>query len=200
VEALAGAAELEERIGGSVFRFGPASFFQVNTRLVEPVADFMRASLAGLEAPAVADLYCGVGTFGLLLAGMAREVIGVESDAANVAFLRKNIGLNRAASFVVGAGRSEDWTGRVLDRGVDAVILDPPRKGVDATILSALVKRPVARVIYLSCNPATLARDLKTLLGVYRLADVRVFDVFPQTPHIETCVVLMKGVGPKYLF
>jgi len=187
---LAGAAEVEERVGGSVFRFGPSSFFQVNTRLLEPVAAFMRAALAGLAAPAVADLYCGVGTFGLLLAGMAREVIGVESDPANIAFLRKNIGLNRATSFAVGEGRSEDWAGRLLERGVDAVILDPPRKGVDARVLADLVKRPAARVIYLSCNPATLARDLKTLLRVYGLAEVRVFDFFPQTPHIEACVVL----------
>jgi 23S rRNA (uracil1939-C5)-methyltransferase len=187
---LAGAAEVEERVGGSVFRFGPSSFFQVNTRLLEPVAAFMRASLAGLEAPAVADLYSGVGTFGLLLAGTAKDVIGVESDPANISFLRKNIALNGAASFTVGEGLSEDWAGRILDRGIDALILDPPRKGVDARTLAALVKRPAARVIYLSCNPATLARDLKTLLGVYGLAEVRVFDFFPQTPHIETCVVL----------
>ena len=189
---LAGASELEERVGETVFRFGPSSFFQVNTRQLEAVAAFMRASLAGLQAPAIADLYCGVGTFGLLLAGMAKEVVGIESDPANIAFLKTNIALNQAGSFAVGQGRSEEWAGRVLDRGIDALVLDPPRKGVDGRILTALVKRPVARVIYLSCNPATLARDLKTLLGVYRLADIRVFDFFPQTPHIETCVVLSR--------
>ncbi|MDH4197350.1 MAG: 23S rRNA (uracil(1939)-C(5))-methyltransferase RlmD [Candidatus Aminicenantes bacterium] len=189
---LAGTSGLEERVGGTSFRFGPSSFFQANTRQIEAVTAFMRASLAGFQTPVLADLYCGVGTFGLLLAGTAKEVVGVESDPANIAALRTNIALNRVTSFTIGEGRSEEWIGRVLDRGVDAVILDPPRKGVDGRILTALVERPVACTIYLSCNPATLARDLKTLLGVYRLTDIRVFDFFPHTPHIETCVVLSR--------
>ena len=189
---LAGQSDLEERVDGTVFRIGPSSFFQVNTRQLEAVAAFMRASLAGLQTPAIADLYCGIGTFGLLLAGTAKEVIGVESEPANIASLKTNIALNRVGSFTIGEGRSEDWVGRVLDRGVDAIVLDPPRKGIDGRILAALVERPVTRIIYLSCNPATLARDLRALLRAYRLADIRVFDFFPHTAHIETCVVLSR--------
>ena len=187
---LAGTSGLEERIGETLFRFGPSAFFQVNTRQLEAVTELMRASLARLQVHVLADLYCGVGTFGLLLAGTAGKVVGVESDPATIAALQANIALNRARTFEVGEGRSEEWIGRVLDRNADAVILDPPRKGVDGRILAALVERPVAGLIYLSCNPSTLARDLRRLLGAYRLADIRVFDFFPHTAHIETCVVL----------
>jgi tRNA/tmRNA/rRNA uracil-C5-methylase (TrmA/RlmC/RlmD family) len=89
-------------------------------------------------------------------------------------------------------GRAEDWMVWLLDRGVDAVIVDPPRKGLDASLIGALSSRPVPLVLYLSCNPTTLARDLAMMRPAYRPVLVQGFDFFPQTPHIETLAILEK--------
>ncbi len=149
------------------------------------------AAAAGGTADAViADLYCGLGTFGMVLAKRSREVFGVEPEAGNVAFLKKNLALNGIGNFAVCEGTAEEWLPEILDREPAIVILDPPRRGVDPAIVRQLVEEAVPRLLYLSCNPTTLARDLKGLLAAYDVADVRVYDFFPHTPHIETLAVL----------
>ena len=124
------------------------------------------------------------------LAKRAREVFGVEPEAGNIAFLKKNLTLNGIGNFAVCEGTAEEWLPEILERGPGVVILDPPRRGVDPEIVARLVDDPVPRLLYLSCNPTTLARDLKGLLEAYDIANVRVYDFFPHTPHIETLVVL----------
>jgi 23S rRNA (uracil1939-C5)-methyltransferase len=190
---LLGKGFVEENIAGARFRIGAQSFFQVNTEQLAAVAGEMRRIAAAAGEPRIADLYCGIGTFGVLLAPGAKEVFGVESEEANIRFLKRNLTQNGVGNYAVCEGTSEEWIGEILDRNVDLVILDPPRKGVGPGLARALAEDPVRTLIYLSCNPATLARDLKTLLGAYELAEVRVFDFFPHTPHIETLTILNRA-------
>lgn len=190
---LGGAARLEEAFGGLTFRIGARSFFQVNVGILEKVFDDVGAAVRDVAERGVADLYCGLGTFGIFLAKGAREVFGVEPEPANIAFLKKNLTLNRVGNFAVCEGTAEEWVEYVLDKEVEVVVVDPPRRGVDPGVLAELTVRPVSRLLYLSCNPTTLARDLKTLLGAYELRDVKVYDFFPHTPHIETLAVLERA-------
>ena len=190
---LLGKGFIEENVAGTRFRIGARSFFQVNVEQLTAVAGELRRIAAAAGEPRIADLYCGIGTFGVLLAPGAKEVFGVESEEANIRFLKRNLTQNGVGNYAVCEGTSEEWIEEILDRNIDLVILDPPRKGVEAGLARALAEDPVRTLIYLSCNPATLARDLKTLLGAYELAEVKVFDFFPHTPHIETLTILNRA-------
>jgi 23S rRNA (uracil1939-C5)-methyltransferase len=189
-ETLGGVARLEENVGGIAYRIGARSFFQVNVGILEKVFCDLKEAVRDFSGAGIADLYSGLGTFGLFLAGDAREVFGVEPDPANLSFLKKNMALNRAGNFTVCEGTSEEWLPSLLERDIGVVILDPPRKGVDPGMLRELAARSVPLVLYLSCNPTTLARDLKILLPVYDIKDLKVYDFFPHTPHIEALAVL----------
>ncbi len=198
-DRLFGRAFVEEKVRGLTFRIGARSFFQVNVGILERVIEDMETAVAGsgVADPVVADLYCGLGTFGLALAGRAREVFGVESDEENIGYLKKNLALNGIGNFAVCEGTSEEWMEEILERGPGVVVLDPPRRGIDARIAAALARGPAPLILYLSCNPATLARDLKPLVaGGYELADLKVYDFFPHTPHIECLAILMGDMIP----
>ncbi len=185
-----GLGYIEEQAGGVRYRLGARSFFQVNRFLLEDVLTEVRRVAAESGARRVADLYCGVGTFGLALAAGAEDVQGVESDPVNTALLSQNIQRNGIANFTVRQGTAEEWISRVLAGKPDLVMVDPPRKGLGSLITGPLVQSPPPRLLYLSCDPATLGRDLKSLRNAYSLRRAEVFDFFPQTPHIETLVVL----------
>jgi 23S rRNA (uracil1939-C5)-methyltransferase len=190
---LLGKPFVEESAAGARFRLGPRSFFQVNGDMLLAAIDEMRRVAETAREPRIADLYCGVGTFGILLAHGAKEVFGVESDPENLRFLRKNLFANNVGNYAVCEGTSEEWIGELLDRGIDLVLVDPPRRGLEPPLVRALAERPVPALAYLSCNPATLARDLKGLAKAYVPETVKVLDFFPHTPHIETLVVLKRG-------
>jgi 23S rRNA (uracil-5-)-methyltransferase RumA len=189
-EQLFGRDFIEERTGGLTFRIGARSFFQTNIGILERVFEDVAAAAGGTAEAVIADLYCGLGTFGMSLARRSREVFGVEPEAGNVVFLKKNLALNGIGNFAVCEGTAEEWLPEILDREPAVVILDPPRRGLDPAIVRGLVEEAVPRLLYLSCNPTTLARDLKGLLAAYEVTDVRVYDFFPHTPHIETLAVL----------
>jgi 23S rRNA (uracil1939-C5)-methyltransferase len=189
-EKLFGRDFIEESIRGLTYRIGARSFFQTNIGILEPVFDDVAAAVAPQAGATVADLYCGLGTFGIFLAKRAREVFGVEEAGENIPFLKKNLALNRVGNFAVCEGTSEEWLPEILERAPGVIILDPPRKGVDPRIVRGLVEDPAPILLYLSCNPTTLARDLRGLLEAYVLADLRVYDFFPHTPHIETLAIL----------
>ena len=188
-----GVGFLEEEIGGTRYRIGARSFFQVNVPMLGLVLKDIsfRGRFRGAER--LVDLYCGVGTFGLALAGSVKEVLGIESEGTNIDFLRQNIALNKAPNFKIFEGSAEEWAPTVLSGLVDAVIFDPPRKGLEPKIVEILLASPAGRVFYLSCNPTTLARDLKALSSAYALKTVRGYDFFPHTPHIEALAVLERN-------
>jgi 23S rRNA (uracil1939-C5)-methyltransferase len=193
-DVLAGEAEIEESIAGLRYRVSAASFFQVNVDMVGRIFDYLRPWL-GLSRRIV-DLYCGVGTFALYFAHHGSSVYGIEENAQAVADAAANArrnGLVQLTSFV--AGRVEDLVGtasvREALRDADVVFLDPPRKGCDQVTLAAIADARVPAVWYLSCDPATLARDSKFLVAKgYRLDRVQPFDMFPQTGHVEALVHL----------
>jgi 23S rRNA (uracil1939-C5)-methyltransferase len=191
---LVGNAEMEEEIEGIRFRVSPASFFQVNGEMVGKIFAYLEPLVAG--SARIVDLYCGAGTFALYFAKRGAHVVGIEENPNAVREAKANAELNAVAA------RTTFLTGRVdatlrSARGAqtlaaaDVVFLDPPRKGTDHGTLQALVATRAPQIWYLSCNPATLARDLAFLTaGGYRLGAVQPFDMFPQTGHIEALAVL----------
>lgn len=194
---LAGSAEVEEEIDGVRFRVSSASFFQINSEMVGKIFAFMKPHLNSVHS--IVDLYCGAGTFALFFGKQGARVLGIEENPHAVIEARANAklnGLESSTTFITGSADRALRIGqgaRALAKA-DVVFLDPPRKGSDPATLAALVEARVARVWYLSCNPATLARDLAQLVrGGYRLQQVQPFDMFPQTGHIEALAMLERA-------
>lgn len=184
-----GADYLEERLGSLRYRLSPGSFFQVNTLQTEVLYNTVK-SFAG-TGPMLLDLYGGVGGIALWLAQQFKQVIGVDEVRAAVADAEKNAALNgiQNARFVV--SQTERFISQFRQTGSLTVILDPPRAGCDPRVLKALVQRRPQRLIYVSCDPGTLARDIAFLRqGNYKVLAVQPVDLFPHTPHIETVVYL----------
>jgi len=185
---LWGSGIVRERVGAAAFSFGVASFFQINTPVLEEIGARVVTMLEG--AGRVVDLYCGVGTFGVLLGKQGIASTGVESFAPAVDEARANAAENgvTSAQFECAAASAAlaGERGRTLLAGASAVIVDPPRKGCEDGVIDGIARSRVARVIYISCNPATLARDAKLLLAAgYRMGAVAPFDMFPRTGHVE---------------
>ena len=186
-----------EELGELCFQISAGSFFQVNSQQAEVLFNLVRdyADLKGGET--VFDLYCGSGAISLFLSGQAARVIGVESYAPAVEDAKKNARLNKINNVEFHAGRAEELMPAMLEEGLtaDLVVLDPPRKGCEEKLLAALAEMQPPRIIYVSCNPATLARDLRYLVERgYAVREVQPVDMFPHTAHVE-CVVLMTRSG-----
>ena len=196
---LYGPGCIEDTLCGVPVRLGPLSFYQVNTLAAERLYG-VAAEYAQLEPDDVLlDLYCGMGTIGLSMAGHCRELIGVEiipeaidSAKANAARMGDAVAA-KSRFFCADAGEA---AARLAAEGLrpDVIMLDPPRKGCDETTLSAVVQMSPRRVVYVSCNPSTAARDAAWLgRHGYRAEKVRPVDLFPRTKHVETVVLLSKG-------
>ena len=190
---LWGEEAIEEEILGLHFRVRPNAFLQTNTVMAEKLYDLARsyAGLTGNEN--VYDLYCGTGTIGLSLAKDALTVWGIESSEESVACAVENAELNglaNAAFFAGDVGAALDEL-RERARPPDVVVVDPPRAGLAGNALGRVGRLAAPRLVYVSCNPTTLAGNAKTLVGEhgYRLERVRPVDMFPHTPHVE-CVAL----------
>jgi 23S rRNA (uracil1939-C5)-methyltransferase len=181
---------MEEELAGARFLIRPSSFFQTNTAQAEQMAALVLRGLEVGPEMTVADAYCGVGTFALLLARQARRVIGIEESASAVRDARWN--LRAVPNVEIIQGKTEIIL-PILAETIDGLVLDPPRQGCQRPVLDALVARRIPRVVYVSCDPATLARDLRYLCqttGAYRLLEAQPLDMFPQTAHIETVACL----------
>ena len=193
---LQGRSEIEETIDGVTYRVSAQSFFQVNVDILGRIFDFMKSAL--VHPRRIVDLYCGAGTFSLFFAKNGCQVYGVEENPQAVLEAEGNASLNGLEHWVrFRAGRVEDVVRspeahRAMQEA-DIVFLDPPRKGSDEVTLAAIARTRVPYIWYLSCDPATLARDLKFLgSNGYRLGIVQPFDMFPQTGHVETLVTLYR--------
>jgi 23S rRNA (uracil1939-C5)-methyltransferase len=190
---LWGEEAIEEEILGLHFRVRPNAFLQTNTVMAEKVYDLARsyAGLTGNEN--VYDLYCGTGTIGLSLAKDALTVWGIESSEESVACAVENAELNGLANAAFFAGDVGADLDELRERAgpPDVVVVDPPRAGLAGNALGQVGRLEAPRLVYVSCNPTTLAGNAKTLVGEhgYRLERVRPVDMFPHTPHVE-CVAL----------
>lgn len=189
---LYGEERLEDELMGLSFRLSALSFYQINRvqteKLYQQALEF--AALTGKET--VADAYCGAGTISLCMARNAKRVIGVEIVPEAIADAKENAVRNgvKNAEFIVGA--CEDVLPKLVEEGLrpDVVMLDPPRKGCEESVLTAAAKTQPQRIVYVSCNPATLARDAKRLAGMgYGLKKLRVCDMFSWTGEAE-CAAL----------
>ncbi|MEM8613750.1 MAG: 23S rRNA (uracil(1939)-C(5))-methyltransferase RlmD [Cyanobacteria bacterium P01_H01_bin.105] len=195
---LAGQPYLEEIFLGLRLRIQPTTFFQVNTAQAESLVGLVLDQLDLQGNEIVIDTYCGIGTLSLPIAQRAARCVGIESQAESVAQARQNAALNGLKNTDFFAGAVEDLLLAISAQQaspIDVVVLDPPRKGCDRAVLDALVTIEPGRIVYMSCNPATLARDLKVLCGHgYRLNLVQPADFFPQTAHVECVAFLEKTI------
>lgn len=190
---LWGKERITDTLCGITYEISPHSFFQINPEQTEKLyrKAISFAGLAGDEA--VMDLYCGIGTISLYAAQKARHVTGVEIVPAAVEDARKNAERAGITNVDFYADSAEHIVPQLIQNGErpDVVILDPPRKGSDEKTLSAIVQAAPKRIVYVSCNPATLARDAKFLAQYgYRLEKAEGFDLFPHTVHVETVALL----------
>ncbi len=195
---LAGEDHLVEEIDGLRFLVSAPSFFQVSP--VQAAALYRTAigQAALSRGETACDLYAGVGTLSLFLARTAAAVHAVEEVEAAVADGRRNAAENGMRNLRFHAGLAEAVLPALIGRGMrpDVVVLDPPRKGASVPVLEAVAQAGPRRVVYVSCNPATLARDVQLLCGAgYRLREVQPVDMFPQTPHIECSALLERERG-----
>ncbi|WAH36448.1 23S rRNA (uracil(1939)-C(5))-methyltransferase RlmD [Alicyclobacillus dauci] len=191
VETMKGSGTLIEEISGIPFRVSPRSFLQVQTGMAERMYETVREYAALKSDDTVIDAYCGIGTMTLMLAKESGRAVGIEEIASAVSDARVNRDDNGIENAEFIAGRVEEWMPKWVEDGghADVVVFDPPRKGIDAAALSAVIEAKPRRIVYASCNPATLQRDLKGLLaGGYKVEAMQPFDMFPQTSHVE-CVV-----------
>jgi 23S rRNA (uracil1939-C5)-methyltransferase len=181
--------ELTLTIGGESYSYNAEAFFQTNAILLGPLVEFALQDASGDVA---VDLYCGVGLFTLPLSRRFAEVIGVEANPVAVRFARRSLeraGLSNAR--IINASVA-DWIKR--KSLADSVLLDPPRAGAESVVIKGILDFAVPRISYVSCDPATLARDLKKLIaGGYVIESMAAFDLFPQTHHVETVVRLQLG-------
>jgi len=193
LELIDGRPYLEEVVAGLRFRVGLETFFQTNTAQATRMVEYVVEQAQPLAGRTVVDLYCGVGTFALALARAGGRVTGVELLVSSVEAARGNAALNGldGPAFVFGDVRVV-LPALVAQGGPpDVVVLDPPRAGAGGRVMRKIGRCGARRVIYVSCNPTTLAPDLKELLPFgYDLISVQPFDLFPQTYHVEAVAVL----------
>lgn len=193
-------SDVVENLCGVRFTVPSASFFQVNGAVAALLVEQLRGWFqAGRSRGTLFDLYCGVGVFSMLLGEPFSRVVGIDSDARAIAYAKANsapLG-DRKLSFI--AGRVENALPDIYKRHVlpgSIVLLDPPRTGVGEGVIEVLreADRRIEKIFYVSCNPATLSRDLKRLCGnsSWRLDTVAIFDMFPQTAHLELCCSIVR--------
>lgn len=193
---LYGKDKLTDSLLGLEYEISPHSFFQINHAQTELL--YKKAlEYAEIDKNAtVFDLYCGIGTISLSAARLAKRVVGVEIVPDAIENAKKNANDNGIDNAEFYCAAAEDITPKLIADGVipDTVILDPPRKGSDEKTLGAIVKAAPERIVYVSCNPATLARDLKYLTeNGYETKAATAFDLFPQTCHVESVALLVRA-------
>jgi len=193
IEPVFGETYLTEKINGFSYRIPCASFFQTNSEMAARLQNAVVEFAAPQPGEKIMDLYCGSGFLTLALAKAAERVIGVELDDAAVEIARGNAKLNNIANIDFRSGATEKLLATALsDMAPNTIVLDPPRAGLHPKALEALIGSGAKRLVYVSCNPRALARDLKILLAKYTVEKTRCLDLFPHTPHIETIISLKR--------
>jgi len=190
-----GEETITDYIGRFKFKISPLSFFQVNPVQTEVLYNkaLEYAGLTGEET--VFDLYCGIGTISLFLSEKAKKVYGVEVVEEAIRDAKENAKLNGVDNVEFLVGEAEKIIPDMYQKGIraDVVVVDPPRKGCDEVLLDTLVSMSPERIVYVSCNPATLARDLAFLTGKgFQVVEVQPVDMFPWSIHVESCVLITR--------
>lgn len=193
-KVLYGKGYIEDYIGDRKYKISASSFYQVNPVQTEFLYDTVKeyANLSGEEI--VLDMYAGVGTIGIYLADKAKKVYGIEIVEEAVKMANETIKENEINNCEYICGDAGERLKEILEdnKNIDVTVVDPPRKGLDDLAIETLLNTNSKKIVYVSCNPATLARDLKKLEEKYNIEKVQPVDMFPQTSHVETVVLLVK--------
>lgn len=185
---------ITDRFAGKKIEISPQSFYQVNKlqaeRLYQTAADYLQNRPGDL----LLDLYCGAGTIGIFMSGMVKQVIGVEVVAEAVEDARRNAAMNGIENIEFICADAEMAAGNMALRGLkpDSIVVDPPRKGLSSGTIDAILKMNPQKIVYVSCDPATLARDIAIIVqkSDYQCKRVKPLDMFPRTAHVETVCLL----------
>ncbi len=186
-----GSPILIERLDGYEFEISPDSFFQTNTRQAVNLYNIVK-QYAEIDDHIVWDLYCGTGSIAIFVADKARNVLGFEIVENAVQDAYRNAALNRVSNCAFVAGDLRFNLERHAATPPDVLICDPPRAGMHQDVVTALLDLAPPRIVYVSCNPATMARDLSRLVEKYRVVEVQPVDMFPHTYHIESVAKLIR--------
>lgn len=192
-EVLFGRGYIEDTLCGCTFRISPRSFYQINPTQTERLYNAALDMAHLTTRDKVLDAYCGVGTIGIVASKRAGQVVGVELNADAVRDARVNARRNQADNIAFVQGDAGEYMVELARSGehIDVVLMDPPRAGSDMPFLNSLLTLAPSRVVYISCNPETQARDLRVLTqGGYRVTGIQPVDMFPHTQHIECIVAL----------
>ena len=190
---LYGNGYIDDKLGGYKFKISPMSFYQINPIQTEKLYNIAikKAELTGNET--IFDLYCGIGTIGIFASKHVKQVYGIEIIPQAIEDAKENAKINniKNAEFIVGDVEFA-FSKLFKERKIipEVVFVDPPRKGLDNTTMQNLLKVEPQKIIYISCNPATLVRDLKIFEEKYEINDITPLDMFPWTKHVECCSVL----------
>ena len=196
---LYGKERLEDKVMGKTFLLSPEAFFQINSRQTEVLYQTIKRLLPE-GTTKIYDLYSGIGSIGIAISDETIEVIGVEKNHQAVQDAKLNVKQNGLTKAKYLQASAEKWIQKENLDKTATIIIDPPRKGVDKTLLETLVKSDVQNLIYTSCDPATLARDLAYLTKEgYQIKTIQPVDMFPQTAHVETVALLSKLYVDKHI-
>lgn len=188
---LAGLEKMEVKVCGLDLALLPRSFFQLNTRQAENLYRVVRDWTP--KCRTVVEAYCGIGAMALLAASKARKVIGIESIEDAVINAQENAKKNNIGNVRFICGDAGEELIQISEKKkIDTLIVDPPRSGLDQTMKEAIINAKVRTIIYVSCNPSTLAKDLGVLKDQYAIKKVQPVDMFSQTPHVETVVLMSR--------
>ncbi len=188
-----GKGYIYDKLGDYTFKISPLSFYQINPIQTEKLYNLAleKAELTGEEI--LFDLYCGIGTIGIFMANQAKEVYGIEIVKEAIEDAKENCKINNIKNAQYFAGDTEQLLTDLIENQKvipDVVVVDPPRKGLDKTTIENIKKINAKKVIYISCNPATLVRDLSYLEEKYEVKEIQPVDMFPFTSHVECCSLL----------
>lgn len=176
-------------IGDKKYKISKDSFFQVNPYITEKIYNEVRSNIEKLNSKNVLDLYCGTGTIGIYISDLVDKVIGIEVVRDAIEDAKYNKKINNVDNIIFKLGKVEDKI-KEIDMNIDTIIVDPPRSGLHKKVIEVINKINPKNVIYISCNPNTLVRDLKLLEKNYKVEYIKPYDMFPNTYHVECVCVL----------
>lgn len=176
-------------IGDKKYKISKDSFFQVNPYITEKIYNEVRYNIEKLNSKNVLDLYCGTGTIGIYISDLVNKVIGIEVVRDAIDDARYNKKINNVDNMIFKLGKVEDKI-KEIDMDIDTIIVDPPRSGLHKKVIEVIKKINSKNIIYISCNPNTLVRDLQLLEKNYNVEYLKLYDMFPNTYHVECVCVL----------
>jgi len=184
---------MQEKLGKFTFNFEISSFFQINSGQALELYKYASEAAAGDVCGNILELYSGAGTLTAFLSERARHVTAVEEWPQASKYMRINAELNGLDNITPHSGSAEEVAEALSGEKFDTVVLDPPRTGCDPRVIASIVKIAPKKIVYVSCGPATLARDIKGLISNgWSIENIQPFDMFPQTGHVETVVLMSR--------